>query len=82
MKRFAVLLLAGCASTSGQLSTIESAQLDCDDYGFKRGTQGYAECVQREIQDRNNVAQRVLNPAPFTPPHPYQAPVYQVPRNR
>lgn len=39
---FALLLLAGCASAP----TVEDYAASCDQYGFTRGTEWHAQCVQ------------------------------------
>jgi hypothetical protein len=57
-------LLAGCQSAEQIRAADEHA---CAGFGFQRGTDGFAGCLQRESLHRR----RTLEAAPTTPPYWY-----------
>lgn len=60
MKRvLLVLFLAGC-QTAPQGNMYDAAQAECRNLGFTPGTDNFANCVQRDVQNRRDMAVRLL----------------------
>ena len=59
MKRvLLVLFLAGCAAPQGNM--YDAAQAECRNLGFTPGTDNFANCVQRDVQNRRDMAIRMI----------------------
>jgi hypothetical protein len=52
-----LLLLAGCVDQQAARERLLSSQAqNCSDYGFKKGTDAFAQCMQTGINDRRRAA--------------------------
>lgn len=62
MRIFSLVLLfvlSACQAPELQMNIYEMAQADCEQlYGFRRGTDAYGNCVQREVQSKKDIILR------------------------
>lgn len=59
--RAIALCCLGLLTLSACQSTQEMAREDCADYGFKPGTDAFAQCVQKTVTESRQRLQRQIN---------------------
>ena len=60
MKRMTFVMLGLCAIAACNQSLEEYWGPVCQDYGFTPGTDAYAECIQRETHNREQVLMSLI----------------------
>ena len=61
IKRYLALTTLLVAASGCQQQWMDASKSKCDAYGFKRGTQAYAQCVQSEMSRRDEALTELQN---------------------